>query len=93
MAPSYATCGACGARFDGSKGHTCPKWNPSQADVTRWESIMRKAPPLDGADATGDRLTELARAQGIERIEGESDGLLIRRMGEAIYARHEGAKR
>ena len=45
MAPSYATCGACGARFDGSKGHTCPKWNPSQADVTRWESIMRKAPP------------------------------------------------
>lgn len=88
---SYTTCGACGARFDGSKGHTCPKWNPSQADVTRWESIMRKvAAPVEGADATGDRLTELACAQGIE---GESDGLLIRRMGEAIYARHEGTQR
>mgnify|MGYP006318520105 CR=1 FL=1 len=50
MAPSYATCGACGARFDGSKGHTCPKWNPSQADVTRWEGIMREvAPPAEAA--------------------------------------------
>lgn len=46
----------------------------------------------EGADATGDRLTLLARAQGLQRAEGESDGLLLRRMGEAIYARHEAAR-
>lgn len=76
-AMTYTTCGGCGIRYADMVAHDCPRGQAAQT-------------PRDGADATGDRLTELARAQGIERIEGESDGLLLRRMGEAIYARHEG---
>ena len=45
-----------------------------------------------GADASGDRLTLLAIAQGLQRGDGEADASLLRRMGEAIYKRHEGQR-
>ena len=53
---TYATCGACNVRFDDNKGHTCPKWNPSQADVTRWERILHTI----ACDNTGGELCDRA---------------------------------